>query len=65
MEKEYILRLYDADLLTFSLSEHGLNQQYIQGILLAKKNKIRLSGTVKRHGQRECPEGVAFAKVYS
>ena len=24
MEQEYILRLYDTDLLTFSLSEHGI-----------------------------------------
>ena len=29
MEQEYILRLYDADLLTFSLSEHG-----IEGLLV-------------------------------
>ena len=24
MEQEYILRLYDTDLLTFSLAEHGI-----------------------------------------
>ena len=24
MEQEYILRLYDTDLLTFALSEHGI-----------------------------------------
>ena len=68
MEQEYILRLYDTDLLTFSLSEHGIEglKAKIHEINQAERNLFPLdmelsdAGLLKWLRRRVIPKNRAY-----
>ena len=68
MEQEYILRLYDADLLTFSLSEHGIEglKAEIHEINQAERSRFPLdmelsdTGLLKWLQRRVIPKNRAY-----
>ena len=68
MEQEYILRLYDTDLLTFSLSEHGIEglKAKIHEINQAERNLFPLdmelsdAGLLKWLQRRVIPKNRAY-----